>query len=248
MKTSLSLHDYDVNDFPSLARQVLMREVKLVALITAKDWTTFFVPENEYQNVKQAENLIDSHMSFSDPKSSYPAKSGKYEILDHEFIADALDSIYAFETNPNLRKISGDPDTLQIQKSISPEGESGFLVEMMWTANGDRKVGGATVTLSRILVEILSSPISTLQFSNKSHKKSAAIEGRDGDPLAHELSEYVTKYGLESLNADSFLAFIEGNVSFDPSHGTVQFQLFNGAVKDVNRRALNARIRRLRNR
>ena len=142
MTESKLLHKYRWSEFPDLVGCILMKQVKLFALISA-DETTYFTPEEDSRAMRKAE-------------------SGQYEIYDTGPVMSALDEIHRRESGskgPTWDFNPGVPQDFSQQKITlkcvtSPDSEQGMLGH---GSSPEDPLDPMVITFSRIRVENITS-------------------------------------------------------------------------------------------
>lgn len=176
MSTPMSLHDYGVDEYPVIAKRLLLGEIKLTALIAASDSMLYFLPENEFGSVTQAIGVFTTFFGIPNKIKAYQAKSGKYEILSIERISKMLDKIYLSEKDPNLRRADGCENTIQIGTTLSPKGEKGYLVDVVYIEKNWQVAGSPNILVNRILLEEIKTPVPKGKYQVDTPEFAAVIE------------------------------------------------------------------------
>ena len=181
MNTHSSLHELEIEEYPVIARRLLLEEVKLAALISAVGEKLYFIPSKDAKTRELAKSFLNDLLEEPFAASwDYLAEKGRYEISDSELAADCLDECYCFSISPELTPLSYGPARFEVCSTISPNGDRGYLFEVEliaglsepidpniapwedgfpgYATKSELYIGPALIPYSRILLEEGSTP------------------------------------------------------------------------------------------
>lgn len=214
MSTTFSLYDFEITEFPNIAKRLLLGEIKLTALIVAsdpgivgRDRTTYFLPDDGFVNQDNFATILTT----PNLAKAYEVESGRYEILNTESIAEKLDRIYHAEKV--LGKVMGPANCqnkIQISHTISPKGVEGDLMDLIWIKKDKPGFAPPHVSYNRILLEEILAPFSSRQYAINTPEFAAVIDvfeefwssGKDGEKKDQIVDWIMKKYKFSKKTAE----------------------------------------------